>query len=176
MEIRVKTHEEFQRDRVTIEITGTGAEVREMVSDAQAAEAVSAVGHKAMEDASLREELARRAGIIKRLENKVDGYDTDRHTERDRADRERKRASELKDRLSSSDERVRELTDKLTYLEDLGEQLTEAENQVAALKRRIDNARTLLASGNVAEARLVDSTRHGQVMAMAIAKALDTLA
>jgi hypothetical protein len=29
MEIRVKTHEEFRTDRVTIEITGTGAEIRQ---------------------------------------------------------------------------------------------------------------------------------------------------
>lgn len=119
---------------VTIEVTGTGAEVREMAESNYPSEldwtAVRAERDTLRQVVSRRErriaELERTlAGAIDReakldeelvkAENKIRGYDTDRHTERDRADRERQRASELKDRLSSSEERVKELEDDLGH-------------------------------------------------------------
>ena len=113
---------------------------------------------------ALEAELSRRAGIIKRLENKVEGYDTDRHTERERA-------SELKDRLSSSEEMVAELergrqSDHLEIVE-LRRQRDEAETGAAqeresyrqslaahnsyleAATRRADEAEAKLMKGHV---------------------------
>lgn len=130
MEIRIRTHEELRTDRVTIEITGTGAEVTEFaeaklpsrnlytddeVATLQASEAELVSGPLRRRIAELERTLAASVKRETDLEHKVQGYDHDRHTERDRADRERQRASELKDRLSSSEERVKELEDELGH-------------------------------------------------------------
>lgn len=254
MEIRVKTAEEFRAAHVIIEIKAADqaeAVVERLYTDdeaddnrAQAAEdweaklyadaEVTGPLNKRIED--LEGKLIRERIRNLELERKAQGYDTDRHTEQDRADRERKRASELKDRLSGSEEKVAELEAELerqvgtltqerdNALERVGElekgrqadhreivelrrqrdkfksrlmdghvctagctgdqhvafvgrkALTEAENQVADLTRRIDNARALLTTTAVAEARTNIVTTKGTVLADAISKALDTLA
>jgi chromosome segregation ATPase len=56
------------------------------------------------------------------------------------------------------------------------ETLMKAENKVAELTRRIDNARVLLSSPEVKQAQGVDCTRTGTTMSAAIIKALETLA
>lgn len=254
MEIRIRTYEELRTDRVTIEITGTGAEVTEFaetrlpsrnlytdeeVASLQASEAELVAGPLQARINELEDKLVR-------TENRIRGYDHDRHTERDRADRERQRASELKDRLSSSEELVQEertrgnnlaqrlaqaekslaesrdlvafknriLNDKDDELREIqglanrykkraedaetrlmeghvctggcsGNQhvafvgrkaLTEMENQVAALTRRIDNARVLLMDSQIKVAQDKAVTKAAVTMAEAIGKVLDTLA
>lgn len=150
MEIRIKTHEELRADRVTIEITGTGAEVRQLVDSEASTEFYDP--QKAAE--VLAENYARASARIKELEKgraadhkeivalreKAMGYDLDRHTERDRADR--------------------------------------LKTEVAALTRRIDNARVILSGPQVTGAlnRAVRDQHESGLMAQAIEKALDTLA
>jgi chromosome segregation ATPase len=265
MEIRIRTAEEFRAAHMTIEITGTGAEVRELAESNYPSE-LDWAAVRAERD-TLWETLARREKEIDQLKGQIAGYDHDRHTERDRADRERQRASELKDRLSSSEERVAGLESELAnaqtqrdslvaerersadnhnaladrvrelgrslassrelvafkddvianiqkdleavqevadrekrradaaelkfsashvcvglctennHVSSLGrETLMKAENKVAELTRRIDNARVLLSSPEVKQAQGVDCTRTGTTMSAAIIKALETLA
>lgn len=143
MEIRIKTHEEFQANHLTIEITGTDAEVRQVAdghgpggvwekyqkATSRIAELEHTLAGAINRESRLEEKLnatknrvetvtghrTQAENKVRDLEQKVQSYDTDRHTERDRADRERQRASELKDRLSSSEERVKELEDRLGH-------------------------------------------------------------
>lgn len=171
MEIRIKTHEELRADCVTIEITGTGAEVTEFaetrlpsrnlytddeVAALQASEAELVAGPLRHRIAELERMLAgaidREAGLeegwaadhkeIVALREKVHAFNLDRKTERDRADRERQRASELKDRLSSSEGLVQE---ERTRGNNLAERLAKAEKALAesrelvAFKNRILN-------------------------------------
>ena len=233
MEIRIRTHEELRTDRVTIEITGTGAEVAEFaeaklpsrnlytdeeVAALQASEAELVAGplrRRIAElertlagvidrEAKLDEELTRRAGIVKRLENKVEAYDTDRRTERDRADRitrehqacagkldlREKDADTFRRQRNELEARVKDLESKLmeghvctggcsenSHVAFVGRQaMVRMENQVAELTRRIDNARVLLVDSQVKVAQDKAVTKAAVTMAEAIGKVLDTLA
>lgn len=225
MEIRIRTHEELRTDRVTIEITGTGAEVREMAKDGEVdqlraneeyhlgqigklrgriAELERTLAGAIDREAKLDEELTRRAGIVKRLENKVEAYDTDRHTERDRADQNKKWAETEAEKAEGLSSRIAELERTVRMVEIDRDQfkaklmeghvctggcsgnqhvafvgrkaLIELENQVAALTRRIDNARVLLVDSQVKVAQDKAVTKAAVTMAEAIGKVLDTLA
>lgn len=155
MEIRLRTHEEFRADLVTIEIKGTGAEVREHlftsddVAHYQSTEAALVADPLRRRIAELERTLAGAIDRESKLEEKVRGYDTDRHTERDRADRERQRASELKDRLSSSEERVKELEDELGHRERAQDRMDQRMKTTGAeTARKLAESRDLLAFKN----------------------------
>lgn len=158
MEIRIRTHEELRTDRVTIEITGTGAEVREVAEDweaklytdgevanLQASEAELVAGPLRRRIAELERALAASVKRETDLETQVQGYDRDRHTERDRADRERQRASELKDRLSSSEELVQE---ERIRGNNLAERLARAEKALAESRELVAFKDTVIQSTN----------------------------
>jgi predicted nucleic acid-binding Zn-ribbon protein len=167
MEIKIRTHEEFRADRVTIEITGTGAEVRDLVdSEAstklpsrnlytdeevaalQASEAELVAGPLRARINELERELTRRAGIIKRLENKVEGYDTDRHTERDRADRLKadldRMRGEKTDAINGKDMALGALADARAEWNRLKAKLDEAETKLDEAETKLDEAETKL--------------------------------
>jgi chromosome segregation ATPase len=172
MEIKIRTHEEFRADRVTIEITGTGAEVRDLVdSEAstklpsrnlytdeevaalQASEAELVAGPLRARINELERELTRRAGIIKRLENKVEGYDTDRHTERDRADRLKadldRMRGEKTDAINGKDMALGALADARAEWNRLKAKLDEAETKLDEAETKLDEAETKLMAGHV---------------------------
>jgi chromosome segregation ATPase len=172
MELKIRTHEEFRADRVTIEITGTGAEVRDLVdSEAstklpsrnlytdeevaalQASEAELVAGPLRARINELERELTRRAGIIKRLENKVEGYDTDRHTERDRADRLKadldRMRGEKTDAINGKDMALGALADARAEWNRLKAKLDEAETKLDEAETKLDEAETKLMAGHV---------------------------
>lgn len=132
MEIRIRTHEELRTDRVTIEITGTGAEVTEFaeaklytdgeVANLQASEAELVAGPLRRRIAELERALADAISRESGLEEKIRGYDHDRHTERDRADRqtklvqeERTRGNNLAQRLAQAEKSLAESRDLVTF-------------------------------------------------------------
>jgi chromosome segregation ATPase len=97
MEIRIKTAEEFQAAHVTIEIkaadqaeAGTVVErlyTDDEVANLQSSEAALVAGPLQVRINDLEDRLVKSRIRVNELERQVKGYDTDRHTERDRADR-----------------------------------------------------------------------------------------
>jgi chromosome segregation ATPase len=112
MEIRIKTAEEFWRDKVSIEISGTAAEVQtvgQQITRGRTAGYWATAAERAERRVrELEEERAADAGTIEGLRDRLadveatlltahqareietrraQEYDRDRHTERDRADR-----------------------------------------------------------------------------------------
>jgi len=85
MEIRIRTAEEFHADHVTIEITGSGAEIRQ-VAESRVYTQAEIDQYQTNEEMHL-EQIGKLRGRVSELEEKVRGYDEDRHTERNRADR-----------------------------------------------------------------------------------------
>lgn len=191
MEIRIKTYEEFRSERVTVQVApGQRAEIEivdgevskrehlftsDEVAHYQSTEAELVAGPLQARINDLEDKLVK-ATI------KVQGYDHDRHTERDRADRLKVERDQLK-------AKVAELENKLMdghvctagcsenqHVAFVGRKaLTELENQVGALTRRIDNARIILEDPQVTEIRDEVMARKSVRLADAIGKALDTL-
>lgn len=213
MEIRIRTHEELRTDRVTIEITGTGAEVREVaklpsrnlytdeeVATLQASEAELVAGPLQARINELEDKLVEAVNRNHALQRQVHGYDSDRHTERDRADRitrehgqcagilelREKDAETFQRQRNELEARVKDLESKLMkghvctagctgdqHVAFVGRQaLSDLENQVAELTRRIDHMTEVLSADDVQQAQRMDCSRIGQVMAKAIDKAL----
>ncbi len=105
MEIRIKTHDEFQQGHVTIEISGTQHEA-EIVTDRLANDAGTIEGLRDLVR-DLEQELAaaQRAREIETqrandAEQKVSLYDVDRRTEQDRANRAQARERGLGERVA----------------------------------------------------------------------------
>lgn len=204
MEIKIRTYEEFRADRVTIEITGTGAEVREMVDREESTEVAKNEEYHLARISELEEKLAR-------AEAKVHAFNLDRHTEQERADRLKVELNRMRgqktDAINGKDmalgaladaraerdqlkTKVAELESKLMvghvctggcsgdqHVAFLGRKaLTEMENQVAALTRRIDHMTEVLSADDVQQAQRMDCSRLGATMAKAIDKALHGLA
>jgi chromosome segregation ATPase len=141
MEIRLKTAEEFHSAHVTIEIRATPEEAWSLsdrlytaaeVGDAQASEAELVAGPLRRRIAELERTLAREVNRntdleaqaedadrrINALTGQVKGYDHDRHTEKERADRERQRADKaeglVREELEAATKRVRAATEILS--------------------------------------------------------------
>lgn len=158
MEIRIRTHEELRTDRVTIEITGTGAEVTEFaeaklytdgeVANLQASEAELVAGPLRRRIAELERALAK----------------------------ETKRAEEAESKLMkghvctggcSGNQHVAFVGRKA---------LTEMENQVAELTRKIGEAQGIIHGSQVQEAMEASVGRMGVAMAKALQDVSNTLA
>jgi uncharacterized coiled-coil DUF342 family protein len=140
MEIKIRTHDEFQRDHVTIEISGTAEEATvvsgRLARGRQAGYWAEACERAEQEVRELKEARAGDAGTIEGLREQVaelgqqlftsqqareietkradglaltvQGYDLDRHTERDRADRAEADLKDLKARtVVAADELAR---------------------------------------------------------------------
>jgi hypothetical protein len=105
MEIEIRTHDEFQRDRVTIRITSTQGEAEEvsrrltggsehaLYSAALDAERELVQARRQIEELERQLATAQQAREIET--RRAQEYDLDRHTERDRADRAQAREKEL---------------------------------------------------------------------------------
>jgi chromosome segregation ATPase len=118
MEITIKTAEEFWRDKVSIQISGTADEVQtvgqHLVRGRQAGYWADACERAEARVRELEERNSDLAGQLataqeaREIETKraeglaltVRGYDQDRHTERDRADRAQARVAELEASLA----------------------------------------------------------------------------
>lgn len=113
---------------------------------------------------------------INALTGQVREYDHDRHTEKQRADRERQRASELKDRLSSAQEEA----DAQEYRHDqerkeAARSIAARDHLLSAATTRMNAVREILLARTVAEARDQIVTSKGAVLADAIGNALHAL-
>src|SRR5688572_14213 len=173
MEIKIRTHEEFRADRVTIEITGTNAEVRRYtdgeVANLQASEAelvaqplrdriaeleeareLAESGYPSeldwaavrAERDTLREKLARRENEINQLKGQIAGYDHDRRTERDRADRITREHEACAGKL---DLREKDADTFRRQRNELETQVKELEAKVKGLDRTLAESRDLVA-------------------------------
>jgi chromosome segregation ATPase len=103
MEIRIRTIDEFRSERVTVEVApGQRAEIEivdgevssrehlftsDEVADAQASEAQLVSGPLQKRINEMEEKLVKERVRANAIQRQVQGYDEDRHTERERADR-----------------------------------------------------------------------------------------
>jgi DNA repair exonuclease SbcCD ATPase subunit len=113
---------------------------------------------------------------ITALTGQVKGYDHDRHTEKERADRERRRASELKDRVPSIEEDL-EAAERYQAerAEEARRSVAARDQLLAAATTRVQAAREILGATAVGRARDEIVTSKGAVLADAIGNALRAL-
>lgn len=170
MEIRIRTHEELRTDRVTIEITGTGAEVREVAEDweaklytdgevanLQASEAELVAGPLRRRIAELERTLAASVKRETDLEVQVQSYDHDRHTERDRADKAVKALAESRELVAFKNGILNDKDDELREVRGHADRITREHGHCAGkLELREKDADTFRRQRNELEARVKD--------------------
>lgn len=190
MEIRIRTHEELRADRVTVEITGTGAEVTEFaetrlpsrnlytdeeVANLQASEAELVADPLRRRIAELERTLAESRELVAFKDTVIQSTNKDFTAELERSAHFRRRAEDAENKLMNGHVCTGGCSGD-QHVAFVGRQaLTRMENQVAELTRRIDNARVLLSDARVVEARNKSVTTLETVLGGAIGKALDTL-
>lgn len=193
MEIRIKTAEEFWRDKVSIEISGTAAEVQtvgqHITRGRTAGYWADACERAEREVRELKDRAAGDAGTIEALRERVadlgqqlltahqareietrraQGYDHDRHTERDRADRITREHAQCDNRVKlreadaetwrrQRDELERELAEsrdlveaKNGVIESLQDNLATSAGEVRRLKEEMERRFT---TGQVEDAK-----------------------
>jgi hypothetical protein len=160
----------------------------EEVAALQSSEAELVAGPLRRRIAELERTLAGAIDREAKLEEKVRGYDLDRHTEWDRADRERQRADGMESVLEAANRdhalnlgRAVERAEQAERQRDNADQqhrqsIAAQDLRLAALTRNIELAQEIIHDSEVQEAMEVVVTRHAATLAKALQDVSNTLA